>query len=78
MVAFSDDLPILWRINQQHRMRGTGPVSMKTAKSQCEFFNLNSRRRRLIMTSGFSTLKSQNKKINVATLCVRLSSTNML
>ena len=44
MVAFNDDLPIQWHIIRQHRLWGTEPVSMKTAKSQCAFFTFNSRR----------------------------------
>ena len=44
MAVFSDDLSIQGRSIQQQKIRGTGPVSMETAKSQSALFTLNSRR----------------------------------
>ena len=44
MVGFSDNLSIQWRSIQQHRIRGTGPVTLETAKRRCVFFSLNNHR----------------------------------
>ena len=78
MVVFSDVLSILWRSIQQHRMRGTALVIKETAKSQCEFFTLNSRQPLIQMMSGFLAPKPHCKKLNAVMLFVWLSSTKML
>ena len=50
-------------------IRGTGPVSTETEKSQCLFFTLNSCRL-LIKTPDFLALKQHRKKIEcVNTVC---------
>ena len=64
---------------QLQRMRGTGPVSMETAKNQGAFFNLNSRRPSIDYdVRFFSTQNHIAKKLNAVMLFVRPSSTNML
>ena len=52
MVAFSDDFSIQCCIIQQHRIRGTGPVSLETVKSQRAFFTLNNRRSSIDYDAG--------------------------
>ena len=44
MAVFSNSFSIPWHSIQQHRIKGIRLVSVETAKSQYDFFSLNSRR----------------------------------